>query len=186
MSLFKAAIIPPARQSYLDSIKDRIHVAKFDIAILIETKNIDSAKKVCEYKNFHELVEFFEKKASFTHVTVMENARRIAEVDKSKKGIYLFNYFYAENPNDLLPVWEYTAGWFTANTELDNSTLLRPIKEDKSKFGVINHCRWDKLSSLLPKLIFMKTLRLYVGANFEANRIASMPILYRLINIYNN
>jgi hypothetical protein len=89
-----------------------------------------------------------------------------------------------EDPNELLPVWEYTAGWFTTNTGLDNSTLLMPIKGDNSKYGVINHCRWDKLSSLLPKLIFEKTIRSYVGANFAANKIASMPILYRLIRNY--
>ncbi len=184
VSLFKAVILPPAKQSYLNSIKDRIHVAKFDIAILIETENIDSAKMVREHEKFHQLVEFFEKNASFTHVTVMQNARRIAEVDKSKKGIFLFNYFHAEDPNELLPVWEYTAGWFTTNTGLDNSTLLMPIEGDNSKYRIINHCRWDKLSSLLPKLIFKKTIRLYVAANFEANKIASMPILYKLINNY--
>jgi len=184
ISLFKAAIIPPARQSYLDSIKEKIHVAKFDLAILIETSNVDFAVQLREHPIILQLVEHLEKTASFTHVAVLKNARRIAEVDKSTKGIFLFNYFYAQDPNELLPVWEYTAGWFTANTGLDNSTLLMPVDAENSSYGVINHCRWDKLSTILPSLIFKKTLRSYVVANFEANMIAAMPILYRLVTHY--
>ena len=182
VSLFKAAIMPPARQAYLDSIKDKIHVAKFDVAILIETKNIETAKKVREDENLRQLLEYFEKHASFTHVAVMKNARRIAEVDKSRPGIFLFNYFFAEDPNEIFPVWEYTAGWFTTNTALDNSTLLKPLDGQNSKYSVINHCRWDRLSYVLPRLMLMKTVRSYVGENFTANNIASMPILYRLEN----
>ena len=99
VSLFRAVIMPPAKQSYLDSIKGEIHVAKFDIAILIETENIDVAKKIRDHEKTHQLIEYCEKNASFTHITVLENAKRIAEVDKSRKGIFLFNYFYAEDPN---------------------------------------------------------------------------------------
>jgi len=182
VSLFQAVIMPPARQSYLDSIKDKIHVAKFDVAILIETENIDSAKNLRENQKLNQLIEYFEKNASYTHVTVLENAKRINEVDKSRQGIFLFNYFFAEDTNELLPVWEYTAGWFTTNAGLDNSTLLMPLQGYDSKYGVINHCRWDKLSYILPKLIFKKTIRSYVTANFIANKIASMPILYKLVS----
>ena len=94
--------------------------------------------------------------------------------------MFLFNYFYSERPEDLLAVWEYTAGWFIQETNLDNSTLMMPPPGEDSEYQVINHCRWDSLARLLPKLIFLPSLNKYVMANFAANEIAVMPILYRL------
>ena len=43
---------------------------------------------------------------------VAKNARKIGEVDKTRPGIFLYNYFYASDPDVVLPVWEYTARWF--------------------------------------------------------------------------
>lgn len=180
-SLFRAAMMPPAKQSFLDSIKGDIHVAKFDVAVLIETTDVESAKKISASEVVIELRKYMVNHSSFVHFAVFENARRIDEVDKEKGGIFLFNHFFAEDPAQLLDVWEYTAGWFTSNTALDNSTLLMPLKDQESRYGVINHCRWDKLSAILPKLMFSRTLRLYVRDNFVVNKIASMPILYRVV-----
>lgn len=180
--LFSAMLRPPARQVYLNSVKDKIHIAKFDIAILIETESLSTAKTLRELALIRQLISLLKANALSTHVTVMGNARRIAEVDKSRDGVFLFNYFYAEDRSQLIPVWEYTAAWFVANTGLDNSTLLMPAENDDSDYGVINHCRWDKLSQLLPNLIFRKTIRSYVADNFSANKIAAMPILYRLVS----
>lgn len=180
-SLFRAAMMPPARQSFLDSIKGSIHVARFDVAVLIEAADVAGAKILSRSDTVQELKKYLEENSSFVHFAVFENARRIDEVDKSKGGIFLFNHFFAEDPEELLDVWEYTAGWFTSNTALDNSTLLMPLKDQDSKYGVINHCRWDKLSAILPKLVFSRTLRLYVRDNFVVNKIASMPILYRVV-----
>jgi hypothetical protein len=44
----------------------------------------------------------------------------------------------------------------------------------------MNHCRWDRLRDLMPSLIFKRSFRTYVLANFAANRVAAMPILYRM------
>jgi len=64
-----------------------------------------------------------------------------------------------------------------------------------TQHSVINHCRWDRLSSVLPALIFKVTLTLtltltltifkrslasYVLDNFAANQCAANPILYQL------
>jgi len=77
-------------------------------------------------------------------------------------------------------VWEYTAGWFTAKTGLDNSTLLIPLEGENSQYGVINYSRWDHLSDIIPDLLFRPSFRKYVLDNFEMNGIAAMPILYKL------
>jgi hypothetical protein len=118
--------------------------------------------------------------SSYTHKTAAKNARKIEDVDKNRQGVFLFNYFYADDPKELLPVWEYTAGWFTDVTELNNSTLLLPCDGEESQYGVINHCRWDRLSDIVPDLLFRPSFRNYVLKNFESNGIAAMPILYKL------
>ncbi|WP_199616379.1 hypothetical protein [Paenibacillus alkalitolerans] len=66
-------------------------------------------------------------------------------------------------------------------TGLDNSTLLLPAEGESSQYGVINHCRWDRLSDIVPDLLFRRSFRKYVLDNFESNGIAAMPILYKLV-----
>jgi len=179
-NVFRAVIRPPIKQPFLETVREKFHVARFDVAFLIETDNLKTAKSIRDSKNFKEFLDSMKELSDYNHVVVAENARRINEVDKSYQGVFLFNYFYSEDVSELLPVWEYTAGWFTKETKLDNSTLMLPAKGEKSQYGVINHCRWDSWLRLMPKLLFMKSMRTYVAANFEANKIAVMPILYKL------
>jgi hypothetical protein len=40
-------------------------------------------------------------------------------------------------------VWDYLAGWYEAETGLDNSILLEPLKGEQSDYVLINHARWD-------------------------------------------
>ena len=181
---FKAVIIPPAKHEYLESVRSKIHVANFDYTILIETENVDSAKSLRKDPLIEEIVEYLNTHTKDIHISTFKNAKRINEVDKKRKGIFLFNYFYAADVNQLLPVWEYTAGWFTAETGLDNSTLLMPVDNNDSDFGVINHCRWNKLSDFMPKIMFKKSMRKYVVENFDANQIASMPMMYKVLKNY--
>ncbi|GAA1213893.1 hypothetical protein [Rhodoglobus aureus] len=51
------------------------------------------------------------------------------------------------NVNVNLHAWQYTAGWFQAETDLDNSTVFSELG-DNSLFALINHCRWDRLAVL--------------------------------------
>lgn len=179
-NVFRAVVRPPLSQPFLDTVRDSIHVARFDVAILIETDGIASARTLRADDAFERFLQAAREAACYSHVIVAENARRIGEVDKSRPGVFLFNYFFTENRDDLLAVWEYTAGWFTRETDLDNSTLMIPLPNEKSEYGVINHCRWDSLPRLMPSLIFKPSLRSYVMENFKANKIAVMPILYKL------
>ncbi|XID92284.1 hypothetical protein ACF3MZ_28080 [Paenibacillaceae bacterium WGS1546] len=177
--VFEALIVAPGRGELVKHRK--VHVAQFDVVVLIETHRLDHTRQVQEHPLYQELLQLLSLHSAFTHEVVAENARKIAEVDKSRQGVFLFNYFYADDVHQLLPVWEYTAGWFTAKTGLDNSTLLLPAEGERSQYGVINHCRWDSLFDIVPDLLFRPTFRKYVLENFEANGIAAMPILYKLV-----
>jgi len=185
ISSFKTMVIPPAKHAYFEKVKSNIHVANFDYAILIEAESVEIAKSIRHNSLMKNIEEYLKEQANDMHISTFKNARRIHEVDKTTKGVFLFNYFYAADVKKLLPVWEYTAGWFTKETGLNNSTLLIPLEGEPSDFGVINHCKWDKLFDFLPSLLFKKSLRRYVVDNFDANQIASMPMLYKVIKNYN-
>ncbi|TKA01939.1 hypothetical protein [Actinacidiphila oryziradicis] len=68
-------------------------------------------------------------------------ARSIGDVDKSRPGLFLFNYFVAEDPEVALERWEHLAGWYAPETGLDNSTVLQPTGE--ADYAFVNHARWE-------------------------------------------
>ena len=112
--------------------------------------------------------------------SVARNAVRLGDVDHRPNHAFLFNYFYADDSETLLPVFEYTAGWFQAKTGLANSTLLRPLDTDAA-YGIINHASWPSMRTFLPHLILRPSFRSFVLANFKANGIAAQPIVYRRV-----
>ncbi len=180
-NVFKATLIPPGRSKLVAEKKDIVNIAKYDIAILIE---VDSKEKLLAIQNdasFKEMISFLSKNSNRVHQIAASNARRIGAVDHTTQGVFLFNYFYAEDVEQNLEVWNYTAGWFEKETDLDNSTLFLPLKKDDSDYAVINHCRWDRLADIIPSLLFKSTFKKYVLDNFYENNVGAMPILYRVV-----
>jgi len=178
-TVFKAMIIPPGRGAFLKK-RPGVEIAKFDVVMLIEFdthKSVKTFQRSLQWQNTEDAYKARTKK-SLTVTGV--NVRRIGPVDHSKKGVFLFNYFYADQVKQNLQVWEYTAGWFQDQTGLDNSTVILPDLVKESSYKIINHCRWDYLIDILPSLIFKRSFRKFVLNNFEANNVAAMPILYRL------
>jgi len=180
-NVFKAILIPPGRGKYISESDEKIHIARFDVAILIEVDSQDALSNLMDSPFFKETIKYLEDNSSHIHKITATNAKRIGEVNHLKQGVFLFNYFYADDTQQNLEVWNYTAGWFEKETQLDNSVLMLPINKDDSDYNVINHCRWDKLTDILPSLIFKKTFKPYVLDNFYANNVGAMPILYKLI-----
>ncbi len=178
--VFDALVIPPGRGEFIKERLGKVHVARFDLAVLIETTSPETADAVKASPVYAEMEHAIREVATFTHVITATNAKRIGPVDHSTNGVFLFNYFFADDTAQNLAVWEYTAGWFEQETGLDNSTVLLPRDGERSNYNIINHCRWDHMRDVLPSLIFKRTFRTYVLANFEANRVAAMPILYRM------
>ncbi len=189
--VFDALFIPPGSKEgrrVLERERYGVHVAEFDVAVLVECESVEAAAKVRAGAAFRRLERALESRASFVHCVTAKNPKRIAEVDKERQGVFLFNYFFAADvagkgaagAEILLSVWEYTAGWWTAKANLDNSTPLEPVEGERSQYALINHCRWERLRDVLPHLIFRPSLHRFVLANFTANDIVAMPILYRL------
>jgi hypothetical protein len=113
------------------------------------------------------------------HVMAARCVRRIGDVDKTRPGLFLFNYFVAEDPELALRIWEQLAGWYVAQTGLDNSTLLAPIGD--ADYVLVNHARWDySLPGFMLRQFAKPSFRSQVPGKMRANRIGAMPLLYRL------
>ena len=182
-TVFDAVAIPPTSRfsSYLKERADSIRLARFDVVVLIETKSPEDAREVQQTPAYRALLDALESEARDMHVMVGRNAKRVGDVDKTRDGLFLFNYFVADDANVALELWDYLAGWYEVETGLDNSTLLVPFEDEGSDYLAINSARWDVG---LPRFLFRqfskKSFRTYVQANLEANRVGAMPILYRL------
>ena len=179
-TVFTATLIPPGQGAYLDRTDEDVHIAKFDVAVLIEVEDEVALQRLKRNETYVVLESTIVEGASYSHVTEATNVKRIDSVNHERDGVFLFNYFFAENTEQNIEVWEYTAGWFEAETGLNNSTLLLPNDPDRSEYALINHCRWERLMDVLPAIRFKPSFEEYVLANFEANRVAAIPILYKL------
>jgi hypothetical protein len=191
VDVFNAFIIPPGSKEgrrVLEKEQYDVHVAEFDIVVLVECVNEAAARRVRASASFAALKALLDAQAKFVHCVTAKNPKRIAEVDKTRDGVFLFNYFFsagaagegAAGIDILLAVWEYTAGWWTEKANLTNSTPLQPLPGERSEYSLINHCRWNRPIDILPHLIFRPSLGEFVLKNFTANNILAMPILYRL------
>lgn len=178
--VFKASLIPPGRGKFLEQRLGKVYIAKFDLAILIETTDLETIRLIQGTPTYQQMERAIKNISTYTHFITARNIRRIDAVNHEHQGVFLFNYFFADSTEQNLDVWEYTAGWFQQETGLDNSTVLLPEYPEDSQYSIINHCRWNKMMDILPSLIFKKTFHTFVLANFEANHVAAMPILYKL------
>jgi hypothetical protein len=178
--VFDAILIPPGRGEFTKERPGKVHIARFDLAILIETTSPRATDAIKASPAYARLERDIEEAASDTYAVTATNVKRIGSVDHDTQGVFLFNYFFADDTDRNLAVWEYTAGWFQKETGLNNSTVLLPRYGERLDYRIINHCRWDSLRDILPSLTLKRSFHNYVLANFEANSVAAMPILYRI------
>ena len=155
--------------------------AWFDVVILIETVSPDAAREVRETPGYQELAGTLSEQARQVHQIAARNVRRVGDVDKSRPGLFVFNYFAGDDPALAAELWEYLSGWYAAETGLNSATLLAPLEDEQSDYVLINHARWDgSLPVFMARQLPKKTFRSYMLANLKANHVAAMPVLYRL------
>jgi hypothetical protein len=183
VTIFNALPNPPATR-FSDYVREReheIHVARFDLVVLIETESPEAAAEVQRTRPYEDLSAALHATAQHTHVITARNAKRVGDVDKTRQGLFLFNYFVADDPRVALELWDYLAGWYQVELGLENSTLLVPLEGEESDYVAINNARFDEgLPRFIARQMSRKSFRTYVQANLEANRVGAMPILYRL------
>jgi hypothetical protein len=173
------AFAPPS--AYIKDRADAVNMAHFDIVVLIETTSPASARDVQTTPAYQGLLDALRSKATKMHVIAARNAKRIGDVDRTRKGLFLFNYFVGDDPQVTLELWDYLADWYEVETGLDNSVLLAPLEDEQSDYLIINYAQWDEsLPRFLWRQLSKKSFRNYLLANLAANRVGAMPVLYRL------
>jgi hypothetical protein len=182
-TVFRAIVMPPTSwfSRYLKEHRNGLHVANFDVLVLIETTSPETAREVQESAAYRVLVDVLRVKAETLHMVAARNIRRIANVDTTRQGLFLFNHFAADDAGVMRQLWEYLADWYAVETGLDNSVALAPVDGERSDYAIINWARWDTSPTRhfwhqLSKRSFWR----YVTANLDANHAASMPIYCRL------
>ncbi|NVI89503.1 hypothetical protein [Actinomadura sp. BRA 177] len=163
-TVYRAVLMPPVPGA-----------PRFDAVVLIETSAPEKIRDVQSSEEYGRLIEA----AGETRVTTLRNVKRIGDVDKTRQGLFLFNHFTADDPEVAAKLWEHLAGWYAAETGLDNSTLLQPIGD--APYALVNHARWDHGLVRFAAHQFTKPSFLtFVRANLRANDTESMPVLYKL------
>ncbi|MCB1342825.1 MAG: hypothetical protein KDK24_17505 [Pseudooceanicola sp.] len=179
-NLFTAVLRPPGRGKYLARLNQR--PAAHDLVLLAAFRNEEAASAFAGTPEWTQALARTVPLAQDHLAGTYSNIRHIAPVPHDKGGIFLFNWFAAADTGQNLAVWEHTAGWFQDQTGLDNSTVLLPSQPDPQAPTIVNHCRWDGLTDILPALVLKPSFRSFVLAGFAANRTAAQPVLYRMID----
>jgi hypothetical protein len=183
VTVFRAIVMPPTARfsSYLKEREASLHIANFDVFVLIQTTSPMTTREVQTTPAYSILEEIMLSKAEYLHIIAAHNARRIGDVDITRQGLFLFNHFTADDPDVILQLWEHLASWYAVETGLDNSIAMVPLDGEKSDYAIINWARWD--ASPLQHFwhqLSRRSFWSYVTANLEANRAGSMPIYCRL------
>lgn len=173
------AFTPPG--GYVKGRPAPLPPAWFDVVVLVETVSPGATSEVRAADPYQALAGALAEQARRVHEVAASNVRRVGDVDKTRPGLFLFNYFAGDDLDLAVEVWDYLAGWYEAETGLDNSTLLAPLEGEKSNYVMINHARWDhSLPLFMARQLPKKTFRSYMLANLTAHHLAAMPVLYRL------
>ncbi|MFI5841494.1 hypothetical protein ACIA8K_17490 [Catenuloplanes sp. NPDC051500] len=178
VSVFEAILFAPGS---LDRFAPRGagRPARYDTLIVVETDSPADAVALRSHQAFADLVAVVSAAGTFTDVLPVTNAKKIDDVDRARGGVFLFNFFFAEDPEALLDIWDYTAGWWLTRGNMLNSELLRPAAE--SGYALINNARWDGVRE--PADAFRHpSYWEFVLANIDAQRATAMPSLYRLVS----
>jgi hypothetical protein len=182
ITVFDAIAFAPT-STYVRERVDASHIARFDVVVLIETRSPSATHDVQAMPAYQALVDTLSSKAKRVHIVAARNAKRIGDVDKTRKGTFLFNFLVGDDPNVVLNLWDYLAGWYARETGLDNSTVLVPLEGERSDYVAINNARWDgSLLDVLRQQITKPSFRTFMLANLESNHVGAMPIIYRLVD----
>ena len=176
-TVYRALIVPPTT-GYAKGAG--AHEARYDVALLIEATSPGALDDLRAVESYREVVDTVRAGARDVHILHATCVKSAGNVDKTRQGLMLFNYFVAEDAEVALQLWDYLADWYRIETGLDNSTLLAPI--GPSDYVFVNHARWDySLPRFMLHQVTKPAFFPYVQANLKANRVGAMPILYRIV-----
>ncbi|HZQ34653.1 MAG TPA: hypothetical protein VFD32_01890 [Dehalococcoidia bacterium] len=183
VTVFDALAMPPlGRLPYVREHQRSIHLARFDVAVLIETSSPAAVPDVRQDADYQALLGALRGEAADLHVLAARNAKRIGDVDHRRRDTFLFNHFVADDARVMFALWDYLAGWYTTETGLDNSILLMPLEGERSDFLAVNHASWHQgLLRVMWRQFAKRSFWSFVQPNLAANHVGAMPVLYHRV-----
>ena len=113
VTVYKAVLIPPA-SGY--ARREGVHHARYDVVVLIETSSPGAIGQVQATEPYRTLHDTLAEAASDLHVMAARCVKSLGDVDKTRPGLFLFNYFVADDVPVALELFEWLAGWYAVET----------------------------------------------------------------------
>jgi hypothetical protein len=177
-AVFSARLITPGNRA-----GGRRHAApaRYDVAVLLEINDLDGLEQLQDHSQVRALVGAVTDAAAEVLVMPARCVRTIADVDRSRPGLFLFNYFNGPDPERTLDAWQRVVAWYERETGLDNSTLLGPVTA--GPFTLVNHARWDVgLPRLAARQFLRPSFRRDILGVLAEARVRSQPIFFKLVS----
>lgn len=172
VTVYRAVLLPPPSTRIA-------RPARFDVVALVETTDATVLDSVRNGAAFGDFVGALAPAAGGSCVIPAHCVRSLGEVDRTRPGLFLFNFFAAADADVALALWERLSAWYVDKTGLDNSTLLAPL--EPSDYVLVNSARWDKAVPRLAAEQFLRpSFQRFVRGNLRAHEVTAMPALYRL------
>ncbi|WP_033344990.1 hypothetical protein [Catenuloplanes japonicus] len=178
VSVFEAVLFAPGSLDRFPARGSAGRPARYDTLVMVETGSPESAAAVNTTPAFAELMATVTGAATYTDALPVTNAKKIDDVDRDRSGVFLFNFFFADDPQALLDIWDHTAGWWLDKGRMLNSELLRPAAA--SDYALINNARWDDVKPAADAFRHPSYWE-FVLANIDAQKATAMPSLYRVV-----
>jgi hypothetical protein len=158
-TLFETVLIPPVPG-----------VPRFDITLLVRASTTEVLTHVRRADLWSQLEPDL--------VMTARNTRRIGDTQPTRSATFLFNHFTAPDTATAVAAWEDLAGWYTAKTGVDNSTLLQPT--GASPYAFINYVRLPGSGAhFLLDQISRPSFHSYVRRTLDNNGMTALPLLCR-------
>jgi hypothetical protein len=179
VSLFEAILFGPGG---LDKFPPRGPAggrpARYDTLLIIETHSPAEVPAVLDSVALKDLIRILRESGTYVRAFPVANVKKIDSVPRDRSGVFLVNFFFADEPQVLLDIWDHTAGWWLKYGNMINSELFCPTGE--SEYAIINNARWDDAASAIAAFRHPSYWD-FVMVNINACRATAMPSLYRLI-----
>src|SRR5215203_1708167 len=87
-------------------------LARYDVVVLIETTSPEVTGEVQTVEPYKLLVAAVQDAARDVHMMAARCVKRVADVDKTRQGLFLFNYFVADDAAVALQRWDHSVPRF--------------------------------------------------------------------------
>ncbi|MHC3467377.1 hypothetical protein ACYF6T_01555 [Streptomyces sp. 7R007] len=161
-----------------------LHRAHYDVVVLVETRSPRDIGAVQDTVAYRHLRRRLADASADLHVMTARCGKCVTDVDRAQQGLFLFHYFVGEDPRRTAELWEHLAGWYAAETGLDNSVLLEPLDAGASDYCFVAHARWDlSLPAFALRQFSKPSFYRFLQPTLKENRTCATPVLHHLVRL---